>query len=135
MQKNPPYPRRPVRAALLTFLLCSVWVTIFLPFLTKQLPPRSWPPLYAYCAVLAIGAIGFVRLGPTALLQVVVSALVAGMPGAVGVKLALAAPSSDAGRVWLHISLYLFYAVGLLAIFFIVRGWSLYFKRRDGPVA
>lgn len=87
--------------------------------------------MYAYCALLAVAAIGFVRLGASALLQLVVSALIAVIPGAIGVKLALSPDSADAGRVWLHISLYLFYAVCLLAIFFVVRGWSLYFKRRD----
>ncbi|HXC36949.1 MAG TPA: hypothetical protein VNV43_13815 [Candidatus Acidoferrales bacterium] len=131
MQKVQSYPRRPVRAVWLTFLGCSVWVTIFLPFMTKELPPKNWPPLYAYCALLAVVAIGFVRLGPTALLQLVVSALVALMPGAIGVKLALSPNSVNAGMVWLHISLYLFYMVGLLALFFVVKGWSLYFKKRD----
>jgi hypothetical protein len=99
--------------------------------MTKELPPKNWPPLYAYCALLAVVAIGFVRLGPTALLQLVVSALVALMPGAIGVKLALSPNSVNAGMVWLHISLYLFYMVGLLALFFVVKGWSLYFKKRD----
>jgi hypothetical protein len=131
MQKTLSYPRRPVRAAWLTFLGCSVWVTIFLPFLTDKLPPKSWPVLYAYCALLAVVAIGFVRLGPSALLQLVVSALVALMPGAIGVKLALSPNSVGAGMVWLHISLYLFYAVCALALYFVVRGWSLYFTRRD----
>lgn len=87
--------------------------------------------MYAYCALLAVVAIGFVRLGPSALLQLVVSALIAIIPGAVGVKLALSADSANAGMVWLHISLYLFYAVCGLALFFVVRGWSLYFKRRE----
>lgn len=87
--------------------------------------------MYGYCALLAVAAIGFVRLGPMALLKLVVSALVAVIPGAVGVKLALSPLSSGAGMVWLHISLYLFCAVGVLALFFVVRGWSLYFKKRD----
>lgn len=131
MPNKLPYPRRPVRAAWLTFLGCSAWVTVFLPFATEELPPATWPFGYGYCALLAVATVGLIRLSRTAFLVLGPMAAIAVISGAVGLKLVLKPTPSDAGMVWLRVSQCLFYVACGLGIVFVIRGWVLYYQKPD----
>jgi hypothetical protein len=141
MQKKLQCPRRPVRAAWLTFLGLSAYVTVFLPFTMDELPPKSWPLLYGYCALLAIAVIGLLRLSRLTRALLFASAAVASIPAAIGVAMVyLPHRAVDGGTPWLgampwlRVSLYLFYAVGVWALCLIGKGWLLHFREpRDKP--
>jgi hypothetical protein len=89
--------------------------------------------MYGYCALLAVAAIGLAHLSRSALLPLVAAVFIMLIPGAVGVWLTMNSHGSiDSGMIWLRVSLYLSYAVGVWVIFFVIRGWSLYFKKPPG---
>lgn len=90
---------------------------------------EGWPLAFAYCAFLAIASIGLIRLGRRAFLLIGVPFAVAIIPGIVGVALMLQSSGSlDSGGSWLQISVYLLYAFGAWGIYWIVRGWLLYYS-------
>lgn len=125
MSQDTKYPKRPVRAAFIGFVILSVFVGAFIPF--DERIRSVWPFAFGYCAVLAVASIGLVRLGRRALLLLGVPAAVAIVPGVIGVALMLC--SLDSGGAWLQVSLYLFYALAAWGFCLVIRGWSLYFKQ------
>lgn len=131
MRHNAKYPKRPVRAALIAFVILSVFVGAFIPF--DEHIRSVWPFAFGYCAVLAVASIGLVRLGRRALLLLGVPAAVAIIPGVVGIALMLR--SLDSGGAWLQVSLYLFYALAAWGICLVIRGWSLYFRQSHDNAA
>ena len=128
MQQKPKYPKRPVRAALIAFIILSAFVSAFIPFDARI--RNVWPFAFGYCALLAVAAIGLVRLGRRALLLFGVPTAVALAPGVIGFALMLRPGGSlDSGGVWLQVSSYLFYALAGWGICLVIRGWSLYFTQ------
>jgi hypothetical protein len=128
MQQRAKYPKRPVRAAVIAFVILSVLVGVFGPFDERIRSAR--PFAFGYCVFLAVGSIGLVRLGRRALLRLGVPAAVALAPGVVGFALALRPGASiESGSIWLQVSLYLLYALAAWGICLVIRGWSLYFTQ------
>ena len=125
MQQKTKYPKRPVRTAVITFVILAAVVGAFIPF--DEHVRSAWPFAFGYCALLAVASIGLVRFGRRALLLLGVPAAVALIPGIVG--FALMFRSLDSGGVWLQVSLYLFYALAAWGICLVIRGWSLYFTQ------
>jgi hypothetical protein len=127
---------RPFRLVWRCFLGLSAFVSVFLPFMTNELPPKAWPFMYGYCALLSVVTVGLLRLNRSAILLVAAPVLLAVIPRAIGIALMLrpGAIFGEGGR-WLLVSLYLWYAAGVWVICFVLKGWSLYFKdRRNKPV-
>jgi hypothetical protein len=60
MQQKAKYPKRPMRAALLAFVILPAFVGAFIPFDAGI--RDDWPLAFGYCALLAIGSIGLARL-------------------------------------------------------------------------
>jgi hypothetical protein len=128
MQQRAKYPKRPVRAALIAFVILSAFVGAVIPF--DERIRGVWPFAFGYCALLAVASIGLARLGRRALLLLGVPAAVALTPGVVGIALMLRPEGSlDSGGVWLQVSLYLFYALAVWGICLVIRGWLLYFTQ------
>ena len=124
------YPKRPVRAVGIMFLILSVYVAISFSFL-DDFPPQAWPLAFGYCALLSAWAVGIARLGRRAILLLTALASVPIVLGFVGVELMLRMGSSlDSGDIWLRISLYLFYALGVAALVLSTIGWILYWRQR-----
>jgi hypothetical protein len=129
MTQKQSYPKRPVRAVWLTFLGLSVFFAISLPF-QDDVPPQAWPLAFGYCALLPACAVGLARLGRRAFLLLAALASVPMVLGVVGVALMLRSGSSlDSGDIWLRVSLYLFYALGVAALVLSTRGWILYWRQ------
>ncbi len=129
MTQKPSFPKRPIRAAWLAFLGLSAFFAISLPFQDDS-PPQAWPLAFGYCALLPACAIGIARVGRRAFLILAGLAAIPIVLGVVGVALMLRSGSSlDSGDVWLRVSLYLFYALGLAALFLSTRGWILYWRQ------
>jgi hypothetical protein len=128
MHNNARYPKRPVRAAFIAFVVLAAFVGAFILF--DESIRRVWPFAFGYCALLAVGSIGLARLSRRVLLLLAVSAVVALAPGVVGLALALRSGASvESGSAWLQSSLYLFYALAVWGVYWVIRGWSLYFTR------
>jgi len=128
MHRKAKYPKRPVRAALIAFIILSAFVGVFIPF--DERIRSVWPFAFGYCAFLAVASIGLVRIGRRVLLLLGVPAAVAMAPGVVGISLALRSGDSlQSSGVWLQVSLYLFYALAVWGICLVIRGWSLYFAQ------
>ena len=126
MQKKLQYPQHPIRATVIAFVCLAVYVSVFMPF--QEELRRGWLLAFGYCAFLAVVSVGLVRLGRRALLLLGIPAAVALVPGVVGVALALRPGASvESGSVWLGVSLYLLYALGVWGLCLVVKGWSLYF--------
>lgn len=129
MTEMPTYPKRPVRVVWLAFLGLSAVSAIFLPF-QDDFPPQAWPLAFGYCALLPACAVGIARLGRRVFLLLAALASVPVALGIVGVALMLRSGSSlDAGDIWLRISLYLFYALGVATLVLSARGWILYRRK------
>jgi hypothetical protein len=129
MTQKQSYPKRPVRAVWLTFLGLSVFFTISLPF-QDDVPPQAWPLAFGYCALLPACAVGIARLGRQAFLLLAALASVPMLLGVVGVAFSMRSGSSlDSGDIWLRVSLYLFYALGVAALALSIRGWILYWRQ------
>jgi hypothetical protein len=122
-----PYLKRPIRAAILTFVALAVFVGLSLPFQERPLRD-SWPWAFVYCAFLSVAGVGLARLGRRAVLLIGVPFTVAVLPGVVGFALMLRSTSMQGGDGWLRLSLYLFYGLGFWGAYWIIRGWLLYFK-------
>jgi hypothetical protein len=131
---HPPssFPKRPFRVVWLAFLGLSACFAISLPF-QEEVPPQKWPFAFGYFALLPACAVGIARLGRRALLLLIALALVPGILGVVGFALVLRSSSFDSGGIWLRVSLYLFYAVGVAAVFLSARGWLLYWRESHKP--
>ena len=128
MSQKLPYPKRPIRTVWLMFLGFSALFAISLLF-QPDIPPQAWPLALAYFALLPACAVGIARLGRRVFLTV--AALSAGLVvfGMVGVALMLHNGSSlSKGYIWLRISLYLFYTLGVFALVLGMRGWVLYWR-------
>jgi hypothetical protein len=100
-----------------------------LPF-QDDVPPQAWPLAFGYCALLPACAVGIARLGRQAFLLLAALASVLMLLGAVGVAFRMRSGSSlDSGDIWLRVSLYLFYALGVVALALSIRGWILYWRQ------
>jgi len=119
------HPRRPVRAALLSFLALSALIAASFPFI-DGLPPLAWPAGFLYCALLPLWVIGVARLGARAFIRFGIVYAVALIPAGIG---ALAWGAGDGRRLsfeLLDLSCWLLVPVGLWGIFLALKGWSLY---------
>jgi hypothetical protein len=125
-QKESVYPKRPVRAVVITFVALLVFVGVFIPF--DEVLQETWPFAFCYCLFLAIASVGLMRLGRIAIVTLLPAAAVAMAPGIIGFVMAFRSESYEF-LYWMKTSLYLFYAVGIWGIYLVVRGWFLYFKQ------
>ncbi len=132
MPQRKPYPKKPVRAAILTFVALAVFVGVCLPFQESTIRD-SWPWAFAYCALLSVGSIGLVRLGRRVLVLIGIPFVVAVLPAIIGFTLMVGSTSLESGGAWLQLSLYLFYALGAWGAYWIARGWLLYYKNSVEP--
>ena len=120
--------RHPVRAALIASVLLSALIGILMPFADRALL-EAWPFALGYCALLAFWCIGFARNGPRSMNLFFGAALLAYCPAAVGYLLLRRGSPLETIMAWFGVSLYLFHAVGALALCLAIRGWYLYFSR------
>lgn len=129
MVQNTNCPQRPVRATFVTFVILAAFVGAVIPFDERM--RGAWPIAFGYCALLAVAAIGLAHFSGRALLLLLgVPAAIALAPAVVGIALIFRSGGSlDSGRAWLHVSLYLFYALGGWSIFLVIRGWLQYFAK------
>jgi hypothetical protein len=125
----PTYPQRPVRAALIAFVALATYVAAFMPF-DEELR-KGWPLALCYCAFLAVTGIGLVRLGPRAVLFLIVASVAMILLAIVGMAIVFSSdsPLNSSGWWWLQASLYLFYGLGVCTVCMVGRGWFLYLKR------
>src|SRR5688572_3115859 len=87
MYQKAEYPKRPIRAAAIAFVILSSCFGAAMPWDDDI---RSlWPYAFGYSAVLAVASIGLARLGRRVFLLLGVPALVALAPGVVGLVMAL----------------------------------------------
>jgi len=129
MSQKPPYPKHPIRLVWLTFLGLAAFFATSLMF-QSDVPPQAWPLAFGYFALLPACVVGIVRLGRRVFLFLAALASIPVLLAVVGVALMLRSGSSlDTGGVWLRISLYLFYALGVCALVLSARGWFLYWRQ------
>ena len=129
MTEKPSYPKRPGRIVWLTFLGLSAFFAISLPF-QDDFPPQAWPLAFGYCALLPACVVGIARLGRRVFLLLAALASVPIVLGIIGVALTFRGGASlDSGDIWLRISLYIFYILGLAALILSTRGWILYWRQ------
>jgi hypothetical protein len=134
MSDKESYPKHPIRFVWLTFLVLSAFFAVCLLF-QADLPPQAWPLAFAYFALVPACAAGIARLGRRIILLFFALGWIPVLPGIVGVALMFRSGSKfETGAVWLQISLYGFYAVGLFAILLSLRGWYLYWKQTKKDV-
>ncbi len=122
-----PYPRRPVRALLITFAGLATFVGAFVPFVEEVRDHR--PFAIVYCACLAVAAIGWVRFG------VVRSVIFVGIPTAM-TSLASASviwlmdhPDTTLAELetWIRVLRVIFYGWVFWCACIVLRGWHLYY--------
>jgi hypothetical protein len=128
MSEKPTYLKRPGRVVWLTFLCLSAIFTISLPFM-DGLSPKTWPFAFAYCALLPAFAVGAARLGRRVALVLVALTMICILPSVIGVALAMRQGADiEGGTTWLHITIYLLYVLGVVALVLAGRGWLLYWR-------
>lgn len=120
------YPRKPVKAAVITFIVLMVWCGLFLPF-NADVRDR-WVWLVGYCGALSIVVIGIIRFGPRAVVLLVIAGLLASAPAVIGIAwLLLMAGPIEETLIWVAVSRYLLFGVIAGAILWAIYGWILYF--------
>jgi hypothetical protein len=105
-----------------------------------DIPPQAWPLVLAACAFLPALAVGIARLGRGVFF--LVAALLFGAAlvlCAVGTAITWLEGFSEGVAIpkvlgigafsWLRISLYLFYALGVVAAVLSAEGWVLYWRQ------
>ncbi|MEZ6058337.1 MAG: hypothetical protein R3C01_16680 [Planctomycetaceae bacterium] len=120
------HPKRPVRAALVMFILLCGFYGLFMPFSARL--QGSWPYVFGYCALLSIAVIGIVRMGVRVLLLLGVTGVMAIAMAIVGNQLTLRTGRLDAGSVWFTVASNLLYALAASTTCLSLRGWWLYFS-------
>ena len=126
VQGKPQHFQHPVRATLLAFALLSVFVGIFMPFEPRV--REAWPFALGFCAVLAVASVGLARVGSRSLSLFLASCALAICPFMVGLVLLRTGSPLETFWMWLHVSWYLFHALGVLMLCLAARGWYLYFS-------
>lgn len=129
MSQQPPFPKHPVRFVWLMFLGLSFSFAVCLLF-PNDLPAQRWPLAFGYLALVPTTAVGLARLGARTILILVALASIPISLGIVAIALMFRSGAiSDTADVWFHVSLYLFYALGVAALFLSAKGWFLYWKQ------
>lgn len=134
MTRKAAYPKRPVRVAMLMSIALSLFVGACLLFMEPE-ARVPWPGAIAYCAFLSFCSIGLARFGRKGLLLIGLPFAVAFLPAIVGVVLLFRSQSGldGVGWSWLRLSLFLIYASGAWAVFWVLRGWLLCFRKPSEP--
>jgi len=127
MTQKPSYPKRPFRFVWLTFLVFSGLFAVTLPF-QDDLPPQKWPLAFGYFLLLPVCSAGLARLGKRVWLLLAAFASVPIILGVIGFVLIFRNSNLGNADTWLRSSIYLFYALGVIAIALSARGWLLYWR-------
>ncbi len=124
------YPKRPIRAVGIMFLGVWTFFLITLPF-HEAAPPQSWPWFFTYFALLPATLVGIMRVGPRAFFLLAAFGVVAMAIGGAGFLFTMRSSSLlHSVDIWLRVSLYLYYALGMAAIALAAKGWVLYWKHK-----
>lgn len=128
----PIWPQAPIKCALYSFVVLSVFFSPFLSFLDLR-SVWVWPVFYSYCALLSFFWVGLIRNGFHVLAWLAFLALIGLLVGNWGTQLLLdpAGDSIKTGTVQLQVAMYLLYLDGALAVVFAIRGWILYFLKPE----
>lgn len=129
---NPIWPKAPIKCALYSFVVLSVFFSPFLFFIDLR-SVWVWPVFYAYCALLSFFWVGLIRNRIHVLAWFAFLALIGLVVGYWGTQLLLdpAENSIKTGTVLLQVAMYLLYFDGALAVVFAIRGWVLYFLKPE----
>lgn len=115
------YPQKPLRAVMLSFCaLSSIFVVAAIADATNA---EGLPWGICYSALLSLSVVGLLRVGKRAFIVLAGASIVAFAPAVLGLTFYF---NTDAGWKFVKLSTYLLWAVGLVGVAFVVKGWRLY---------
>ena len=115
------YPQKPLRTAIITF--CALSFIFVLAAIAEAKNSGLLPWGICYSALLAVSVVGLLRVGKRAFIVLGGVSIVAFAPAILGLTFYF---DTDAGWKFVRLSTYLLWAVGLVGVAFVVKGWRLY---------